>query len=334
MRKMLKEKYGMKVASEQELMVFTPFELQDNVYTIFDASGLKDDVLKELYIFSTHLYQSGDRHVSSFVPSNEGTLIVTWDNKSYCLLVNFRSASQKGKKIGRKLAKFHFRGRTITESIKTVNRVGHWKQLWEQRLEQMEKVWNRRIFQIPENDFERMFFESFPYYMGCTENAIQYLVDTEIDDEPRHIDSGTVCHERFSNKSWGDIYYIKNPFDWVFDHCSRDLAEWTRECYFQNKQTYRPLMQKFFHQYQTVEQLSSFSWRLLYSRILFPLHYFECIERYYLATSEHEKNVQMENLAMMLKQTVDYERFLKEFYQLIEVPVRAYNIPVIDWLSS
>lgn len=323
----------MKVPSGQELSLFIPFEWQGNVYMIYDVSGIKDETLRELYIFTTHLHQRGDRHVSTFVPSAEETLLVTWENKTYCLLVNRHSDSSRGKNIGRRLAKFHYRGRTIPESIEKNSRVGQWKQLWEQRLEQMEKVWNERIFQLPENDFERMFLESFPYYMGCTENAIQYLVDTEIDDEPRQTDSGTVCHERFSEKSWGNRYYIKNPFDWVFDHCSRDLAEWTRECYFQNKQTYRPLMQQFFQQYQSIEPLSSFSWRLLYARLLFPLHYFECIERYYIATSEHEKHVQTEQLALMLKQTTDYEQFLKEFYQFVEVPVRAFNIPMVDWLS-
>lgn len=33
--------------------------------------------------------------------------------------------------------------------------------------------------------------------MVLGENAIQYLVDTEIDDTPQIVDSGTVCYERF-----------------------------------------------------------------------------------------------------------------------------------------
>ena len=104
----------------------------------------------------------------------------------------------------------------------------------------MEKVWNGLLFQTPEDEFERMFIDSFPYYIGLTENAIQYLVDTEIDDEPMETDSGTVCHERFSKRHGGQLnnYMIKNPFDWVFDHRSRDLAEWTRERYLHNYQTY------------------------------------------------------------------------------------------------
>lgn len=333
LKRLLKESYGMNVSGKIEITLSRPFEWQDYLYIVVQTPHQTVDVISELQTIATHLHQNGDRDVCLFVPTKEGAFIAERENEKYCLLVNLFKTSPKQKKIGRKLAKMHVRGRTLPHSVRSVNRVGQWKQLWEQRLEQMEKVWNERVFQLPENDFERMFFESFPYFMGLTENAIQYLVDTEIDDEPLYSDSGTVCHERFSKHSWGQLYCLKNPFDWVLDHCSRDLAEWTRECYFQNKQTYRPLIQNFYANYQSIARLSSFSWRLLYSRLLFPLHYFECIENYYMFSIDHQKKLQEENLALILKQTNEYEGFLRQFYQICEVPVSAYNIPTVDWLS-
>ena len=75
-------------------------------------------------------------------------------------------------------------------------------------------------------------------------------VDVEIDDNPTEVDNVTVCHERFSTISWGTDYLIKNPFDWVFDHRSRDLAEWTRERYFHNNQTYQLDVKNFFQEYK------------------------------------------------------------------------------------
>ena len=94
------------------------------------------------------------------------------------------SGREEGKirNLGRKLAKFHYRGRFVNFPLKKVNRIGQWKAFWEKRLEQMEKVWNEKLFHEPEHEFERMFLESFPYYMGLAENGIQYLTDTEIDD--------------------------------------------------------------------------------------------------------------------------------------------------------
>jgi len=196
----------------------------------------------------------------------------------------------------------------------------------------MEKVWNGLIFQTPEDEFERMFVESFPYYIGLTENAIQYLVDTEMDDDPLETDSGTVCHERFSRNSWGGNYLIKNPFDWVFDHRSRDLAEWTRERYFRNIQTYERELKDFYEDYQSIAPLSSFSWRLLYSRLLFPLHYFECVEDYYITRSEQDQKILEERLSKILRQSAEYERFLGNFYIISGAPIKRLNLPQLEWL--
>ena len=69
--------------------------------------------------------------------------------------------------------------------MKKISRIGQWKNLWEKRIDQMEKVWKGMMQHEPVNEFDRMFFESFPYYMAIAENAIQYLVDTELDDDPK-----------------------------------------------------------------------------------------------------------------------------------------------------
>ena len=136
----------------------------------------------------------------------------------------------------------------------------------------MEKVWNGKLYIEPENEFDVLFIETFPYYMGLAENAIQYLTDTEIDDKPTQVDHGTLCHERFTHSVWKGPYFVKNPFEWVFDHASRDLAEWIRERYFANIQTSQPDIKSFLTDYRSLATLSPFSWRLLYARLLFPLH--------------------------------------------------------------
>ncbi len=230
------------------------------------------------------------------------------------------------------MAKFHERGKTVPFKIERSSRIGQWKQLWEKRLEQIEKVWNDLLFQTPEDEFEKMFIDSFPYYIGMTENAIQYLVDTEMDDEPNASDSGTVCHERFSETAWGTRYYIKNPFDWVFDHRSRDLAEWTRERYFRNIQTYELELNQFFTDYQACCSVIVFFMETIFSRLLFPLHYFECIENYYITQSEQEKRVLEEKLSKILRHSMEYERFLGRFFQSAGAQVKNLKIPQLDWL--
>jgi spore coat protein YutH len=333
LQKMLENQYGIKVEEYLKLDTYDALRGNGWLYLISRPGGKEETDISELEKIAEHLRNYGDQHVPIFLPTKEGSLITTWEKDQYCVLANRQIENQQKKlKLGRKLAKFHERGRRVPFQIERSSRIGEWKGLWEKRLEQMEKVWNGLLFQTPEDEFERMFIESFPYYMGLTENAIQYLVDSEIDDEPGETDAGTVCHERFTKSSWGANYYIKNPFDWVFDHRSRDIAEWTRERYFRNIQTYDLELKQFYADYQSISPLSSFSWRLLYARLLFPLHYFDCIESYYITRSEQEKKVLEEDLSKILRQSTDYERFLGSFFQLTGAPIKRLNLPQLEWL--
>lgn len=332
LRQMLEKQYGIKVDEQVKLDTYDALRGNGWVYLVSKPRGKDENDISELERIAQHLRNYGDGHVPIFLPTKDGTLITTWEKDQYCVLANRQSEKQKKHQLGRKLAKFHERGRRIPFQIERSSRIGQWKTLWEKRLEQMEKVWNGLLFQTPEDEFERLFIESFPYYMGLTENAIQYLVDTEIDDDPLESDSGTVCHDRFTKNSWGAEYYIKNPFDWVFDHRSRDLAEWTRERYFRNIQTYDKELKQFFMDYQSISPLSSFSWRLLYSRLIFPLHYFECIENYYITRSEQDRKLLEEQLGRILMHSGEYEQFLASFYHLSGAPIRQLHLPQLEWL--
>ncbi|WHY76709.1 spore coat protein YutH [Neobacillus sp. WH10] len=334
LQKMLENQYGITVKEYVKLDAYDALRGNGWLYIISNPSGKEEADITELEKIAEHLRNYGDQNVPIFLPSKEGQLITTWEQNKYCVLANRQIEEQRNIKLGRKLAKFHERGRMVPFQIERSSRTGQWKSLWEKRLEQMEKVWNGILFQTPEDEFERMFIDSFPYYLGLTENAIQYLVDTELDDEALETDSGTVCHERFNNKTWGphSHYMIKNPFDWVFDHRSRDLAEWTRERYFRNIQTYDVELRQFFSEYQSIAPLSSFSWRLLYSRLIFPLHYFDCIESYYITRSEQDKKVLEDRLRKILRQSSEYERFLAGFFQMSGAPINRMNLPQLEWL--
>ena len=332
LQRMLKEVYGISADSEVSLGRYHGYKQNEGLYLIMAANGLKEQEISELAKIAEHMQNFGDRNVSKLLVDKEGRQICDWQGNKYCVLQNRAALIPDGMKTGRKLAKFHSRGRQIPFKVESLNRVGQWKQLWEKRLDQMEQVWSGKLYTEPESDFERMFIDSYPYYMGLAENAIQYLADAEIDDKPTKIDHGTVCHERFTNTVWRGTYFVKNPFDWVFDHASRDLAEWVRERYFSNIQTSQPDIKNFLSEYQSLTILSPFSWRLLFARLLFPLHYFETIENYYITQSEQTRNQLEDQLAKYLKQSSDHERFLGNFYQLCDAPLKAAKLPVLDWL--
>lgn len=332
LQRMLEKQYGVKVNEQVKLDSYDALRGNGWLYLIAKPGNRAEEEITELERIAEHLRKYGDQHVPMFLPSKDGKLLTSWENNQYCVLANRQTDKQPKQRLGRKLARFHERGRKVPFQIERSSRIGQWKDLWEKRLEQMEGVWNGLLFQTPDDEFERMFIESFPYYMGLTENAIQYLVDAEIDDEPIESDYGTVCHERFSSQSWGIDCMIKNPFDWVLDHRCRDLAEWTRERYFRNSQTYHLDLKQFFEEYQSIASLSPFSWKLLYSRILFPLHFFDCIESYYITRSEQEKKVLEEQLSKILRQSGEYERFLGGFYQLVGAPTKKFKLSQPEWI--
>ncbi|MEK5172959.1 spore coat putative kinase YutH [Heyndrickxia sp. FSL W8-0496] len=306
---------------------------ENTLYTLIPVTTIQEEQLVEWYEMSEHLFAQGDRYVSRFVSSKDSKFLITVNDEDFCLLKNKYHSLPRKINHGRKLAKFHHRGRSLRTELQNVSRIGQWKSFWEKRLDQMEKVWYQNVQNHPDHEFEYLFIDSFPYYMGLCENAIQYLVDTELDDTPQLIDAGTICHERFNKNTWGKNHWIRNPFDWVYDHATRDLAEWIRDQYFRNKRTFLPDLQQFLRSYQSISPLSLFSWRLLYARLLFPLHYFECIEEYFVTGSEHRKKSLEEKLKQTLRDTEDYERFLGDFFQIAEIPSRGQNLPRVEWLN-
>ena len=259
-------------------------------------------------------------------------MCLKWMRNLFVLLANEVLQPVRIQRIGLELATFHTRGRSIDQKITKCSRIGQWKALWEARIDQLERVWSEKLQAHPNNEFEQLFVETFPYYMVLGENAIQYLVDTEMDDTPDVVDSGTVCYERFQQSTWNGETYIKNPFDWVFDHASRDLAEWVRDYYGHHIHTYQRGVVQFFQEYQSIERLSSFSIRLLYARLLFPIQYYETIEGYFSNPRESRSNELEETLSTLIKTSQSYEKFLKSFFELAEFPTTQIPLPEIEWL--
>ncbi|WP_335870320.1 spore coat putative kinase YutH [Bacillus sp. 2205SS5-2] len=304
------------------------------LYTIVNVTNVEQEYLVELYQMAQHLSERGDKYVSSFVQAKEEKFLITHDEQDYVLLQNQQLQPPREKRLGRKLAKFHERGRTIPDKITYNSRIGEWKGLWEKRLDQMEKACYDMVQREPNDDFERMLIDAFPYYLGLAENGIQYLVDTELDDEPTSEDAGTVCHNRFLNNTWGTQYWVRFPFEWVFDHCSRDIADYIRGQYLSRNRTFGPDVQKFSQEYESVSKISSFGYRLTYARLVFPLHFFECVEEYFISGSEQRRNTLEEKLARYLKYSGDYERFLGSFYEIVGVSAKSQSLPRIQWLTK
>jgi spore coat protein YutH len=326
--------FSLHAESEGLFRSYEKYQARNGSYLVVPVSHLELDEIEEMAQLSEFFYQKGDQHVATFVKNKRGEIVSKADDQLFSLLKcpYETKITSRQLKLGEELAKFHFKGRRITTPIQKLVRIGQWKSMWEKRVDQMEQFWLVKMKDHPSDPFERLFIESFPYYVGLTENAIQYLVDTEIDDHPKETDYGTVCHHRFTTDCWDAKSFIRLPTDWVYDHPSRDLVEWIRSTFWQENETSEQYYQ-FLNDYETVKPLSSFSWRLLYSRLMFPVHYLECIESYYQTGDEEQKEQILARLQLILKRAHRYERLLKDVRGLVQVRRRGVSIPIVNWIG-
>ncbi|WP_027410076.1 spore coat putative kinase YutH [Anoxybacteroides tepidamans] len=333
MHDLIEREYGLKVERMEQLSRYYTFISRNERYIIVPAWNRTEAEMNELQQMGAYLAAKGDLSVASFVQTKKGTWIaVDQGGQHFTILRIYPHLYRRTIPIGKELAKLHERGRLFPARVFHSKRIGLWKELWGQRVDQMDSFWKEKLKMKRETEFEQLFVESFPYYAGLAENAIQYVVDTELDEQPYGVDAATICHERLSRTLWAEGTEIKLPTDWVYDHCARDLAEWVRSIYLKDGWLEEPI-NHFFREYERVTPLSAFAWRLVYARLLFPIHYFECIEGYYSTKIEEEKRSYEQRLKVMLENTHDYERFLASFYDQFGLS-RRFRLPRVKWLRE
>lgn len=326
------QQYGIQPREIMSVGNYEGFWIRNKIYIVLPVNKMEEEQLKEIKSLSDFMISMGDTSVADFVPTTGGYYVSELRNTQSILIKCNRRGTREQESEGVSLSLFHGRGKQYPEEIKYLNQIGKWKKMWEQRLEQLEKFWQSKVMNRPHDEFDTLFIESFPYYLGITENAIQYLVDTELEDEPASFDGATICHRKYYSKYMRNHQRIRIPFDWIYDHPSRDLAEWIRNNWFLDQTNVEESTLKFLRDYEQTMPLSTFAWRLLYSRLLFPLHYFELVEGYYQSKDKHTRNEQLKTLENMLDNIEEYQYFLKEFYGMIRLPVDQLMIRQLEWL--
>ncbi|RYM06186.1 hypothetical protein EWH99_03645 [Sporolactobacillus sp. THM7-7] len=181
--------------------------------------------------------------------------------------------------------------------------------VWMDRLE-------KRYLELREKDglspFEENFCAYFPYFSGCAENGIQYMVDRSIDFPNR--EEAVLCHYRFPATG---LPSPENPALWVVDDRSRDLADWLRILTWQKGGDAAAAADQFLEDYDRVFPITDSVAAGLFGRLLFPLSFAECCARYFSGGAGENPRFLEETLRMNIEKTADSEvmlRFLGEKY--------------------
>jgi len=330
--------------SDERFMVgpFEAFIANDSCYLVIPAEKLAHIPFQEMTRMTYYLQQQGEKGVPELVFTNKKQERAYIDGQEALLFKIPRACSERGNiesadvisRLGYELAKFHERGQDYPSGQGEHLLYQEWKDSWIKRLEQLEHWYSRLLKLKGIQEFDEAFIVTFPYYLGMTENAIQYLADCELDEANWSYDKPTIAHVNFHERSWlfmnetGEP--LKLPTQLIVDVPSRDIAEYIRDTLVHERKPIERIDQ-FIYNYEQIRPLDRRSWRKIYARLLFPLHYFETVEGFYASQLEASKQFYADRFFHLLNDEGKYEQFLRHYFHSLQ-SVRSDLVGLtVDW---
>mgnify|MGYP001160540622 FL=1 len=273
----LYERYGKKAEEWLRIGPYDGFE-SDGEYFVFVPFHETEERWKEKWQWAYYLEQQGERALAQAVPTVSGDMMTAFAEEFYLLFrlpLIQKERDWNDEELGA-LALFHEKGRAISETVLDTYFSERWCHWWDVRLQQLEEWYKRVRKKRTQSSLDKFFMETFPYYVGRTENAIQWFKRKASSADWVH---GVIAHHTFTPSTWLAVSehceYVKLPTDWLYDHPTRDIAEWLR---------HEENIKKMFDNlslYEHIYPLTERSRHFLFGRLLFPYEYIHTIEETY-----------------------------------------------------
>ncbi|WP_106496800.1 hypothetical protein [Lentibacillus sp. Marseille-P4043] len=324
MKHLLATYYDVQIEAEIILDQRKGYKSADHTYFIISADN-KEVIHMEQAALAYYLAENNYTEMAIPIPTIHGEWILHYQGENYLVLQVNQLKDQNGLSQGKQLAAFHHVGAMYRYEPHEISSYGQWKQLWINKL----TIYENKLMQEAEkhpSDYYRFVMDILPYIVGISENAIQYVQETEQEYRFDEVDQGTISFQRFANSMSKPVFWTD---ELVYDHPARDLAENIRFYFLQNDKNSTERVLSFLHDYQLIRPLSVFSWRLLYARLIFPIHIYDCLKRGF--DSQEYDQVYTDLTKLMAQQTV-YEERLRDFFTEVAVDPEALQIPVLHWL--
>ena len=186
----------------------------------------------------------------------------------------------------------------------------NWAELWSNKIDYFE-------YQIKEIGKDKeVILDSFSYYVGLAENAISYVNKINKVIGISNNDIISLSHRRIFIPNISLNY--NNPLSYIFDLNIRDIAEFLKISFFNNMDSFSDL--KIF---LSNNKLTSYSYHMLYARLLYPSYYFDLYE------DVMNNNGDNKNIINIISKVHNYEVFLKKAYYEIN---KYTHLERIDWI--
>ncbi|WP_226035887.1 hypothetical protein [Aquibacillus saliphilus] len=291
-------------------------------FIITDSNN--EEVHYEQKAISDFLIYNGVRNIATPLFNRQGQLITTIDNRNYIVCNGTMSENKRDSPSARQLASFHKIGAGYPYEPNYVSSYGQWKGLWAKKIADFEHMYTNYYDERPVSRYRRLFIDTFPYLVGLSENAIQFLQEAETDGRFHTIDRPAITFQRYHYQLQQQIIW---SHDLVHDHPVRDLAEYIRPILLEEDKPFTKV-ETFLKEYESVQSLSIFSWRLLYARLLFPIHLFDFLE---VGVNMNDQEALYRQYKILLEKQYYYERNLRNFFSELDLDTQSVNISVIEW---
>lgn len=291
--------YNLKPSNIRQNGKYYYFEINDEKYILFPMPQMNVD-LKIIYEFHLNLLNQGFP-CHQIILNSDNQIMTNINNLPYVLVKTF--VPNRTVEIN-DLIFFNSVNFNI-EKFESLKR-NDWKSMWINKIDYFEYQISQMGRKYP------LIRESFSYFIGLSESAIQFM-DNIIPDNNALV---VVSHKRF--KSDNTLLDIYNPFNFIIDLRIRDVSEYYKTMFFEGYDILEDIKK-----YVIYARLSSYECNMLFARMLFPTFYFDSYESIILGEKDEK------DLEPIINLIEKYEIVLKEIY----IYLRTFTpMADIEWI--
>jgi len=325
MKDLLTNDYAIQINEKVTVNGKEGFKDAEYIYFTISAPN-KEAIHMEQAALAYYLVETGYLHTAYPVRNIRGDWFTTIEESRYIVVRLNQLQGDVPSSNGELLADFHQKHTPYDYEPENISSYGQWKQLWINKLTLFEKQIVQEAKSKTNSNYYRLLMDILPYIIGISENAIQYMQETMEDGRYHEGDQGTIAFRRYHHNLLEPIIW---PHDLVYDHPTRDIAEFIRATLLSGTGQSEAEVISFMNAYQSIRPLSIFSWRILYARLIFPIPIFDLLQKSFII--QDDDNHYLEMVDLLEKQTV-YEQKLRSFFEIVGVDHETLNIPVLHWL--
>lgn len=273
----------------------------DNTFYVLEKLERNPEEINDIYELSNYLLQHNVL-CHQIIPNINNQFITVINDVPYVLMKIFVDSE----KIINEEDLLVFSNIIIDNGKFTKIRRDNWLELWTNKIDYLE-------YQVSQFGKKYMIIrDSFSYYIGLAENAIQFLKTINY--------NYLLCVSHIRIKKDYTLYDLYNPLEFIIDNRVRDYSEYFKQKYFDKKIDYFNIKNYLLKSNLVLDEM-----KLFFSRMMFPTMYFDLYEDIVIdGISENE-------LIPLITKVNDYELLIKKIYYLL---FNYRIVDVIEWLMT